>query len=155
MAGFRKRKTESPSISTASLPDIVFMLLFFFMVTTVLRDSSILVQNRLPQATELTKLQDKDVVSYIYIGKPVDVNKFGTADKVQLQDKFMQSPEDIERFVEAERGKLREERKGKFIISLKVDKAAKTGVKFDVTEELRKVNALKVNYATIQRAEVY
>ena len=151
---FKKKKKETPAVSTASLPDIVFMLLFFFMVATVLRENPVLVKNKLPQATEMTKIQDKDVVSYIYIGQPLD-ERFGTADKVQLNDKFMRDLSDIGKFVEAERGKLPAFKQDMFTVSLKIDSEAKTGMKFDITEELRKVHALKVNYATLPRGEVY
>ena len=53
----RKNEGDSPKISTASLPDIVFMLLFFFMVATVLREVELKVTNELPKATEVSKLQ--------------------------------------------------------------------------------------------------
>ena len=71
MSKFRKKGGKStPAISTASLPDIIFMLLFFFMVVTVMRESELKVQVQVPQATELTKLEQKSLVNYIYIGKP-------------------------------------------------------------------------------------
>ena len=58
MSKFTKKKSsELPAISTASLPDIVFMLLFFFMVVTVLRDSDLLVENKLPKADQVEKLK--------------------------------------------------------------------------------------------------
>lgn len=153
---FRLRDTEreQPAISTASLPDIVFILLFFFMVATVLRETTVLVDNQLPKATELTKIQDKDVVSYIYIGKPKNAND-GTADRVQLNDKYMRSYEDIKLFVNNEKSKLPPFKQGKFIVSLKIDHKAKTGIKYDVTEELRKNFAYKINYATLRRDETY
>ena len=67
MAKFSKKKSgELPAISTASLPDIVFMLLFFFMVATVMRDSTLMVQNTLPAADQIQKLDKKDRVIYIY-----------------------------------------------------------------------------------------
>ena len=62
----------TPAISTASLPDIIFMLLFFFMVTTVMREVDPLVKVTLPEATEVTKLEDKALVDYIYIGPPTN-----------------------------------------------------------------------------------
>ena len=72
MAKFRKKgKKEVPAISTSSLPDIIFMLLFFFMVATVMREVTLIVQMTPPKATEIQKLEDKSLVSYIYIGQPV------------------------------------------------------------------------------------
>ena len=67
----KKRGKASPAISTASLPDIIFMLLFFFMVVTVLRDAELKVKVVTPYATELTKLEKKSLVNYLYIGKPL------------------------------------------------------------------------------------
>ena len=73
MAKFsKKRGKASPEVSTASLPDIIFMLLFFFMVVTVLRDSELKVQVNTPNATELTKLEEKSLVNYIYVGRPTE-----------------------------------------------------------------------------------
>ena len=90
-----KNKKGLPAISTASLPDIIFILLFFFMVVTVLRETEIKVKNVLPKATELTKLENKELVSYIYIGKPTDayVSKFGDAPRIQLNDKYANANE--------------------------------------------------------------
>ena len=70
MSKFKKNKKGLPAISTASLPDIVFMLLFFFMVATVMRDSTLMVKNTLPAADQVQKLDKKDRVMYIYAGKP-------------------------------------------------------------------------------------
>ena len=87
---FKKKKSgDLPAISTASLPDIVFMLLFFFMVVTVLRDSNLLVQNTLPKADQLEKLK-KDRSVYIYAGKPSSryQDKYGNQGKIQIGDKF-------------------------------------------------------------------
>ena len=91
MSKFKKKKGgELPAISTASLPDIVFMLLFFFMVATVMRDSTLMVANTLPAADQVQKLDKKDRVMYIYAGKPSDryQDKLGTQPKIQLNDKF-------------------------------------------------------------------
>jgi biopolymer transport protein ExbD len=72
MAKFeRKGKEGMPAISTASLPDIIFMLLFFFMVSTTMRQSEIKVQQSLPKATEVKKLERKSLVTTISIGSPI------------------------------------------------------------------------------------
>ena len=77
MAKFKKKPKKDPEVPTSALPDIIFMLLFFFMVTTVLRETTINVQQRLPKATELRKLQRKSLVSYLYMGKPRNIAMFG------------------------------------------------------------------------------
>ena len=89
MSKFKKKKGgDLPAISTASLPDIVFMLLFFFMVATVMRDNTLMVTNKLPAADQVQKLDKKDRVIYIYAGKPSSryQNKYGDQPKIQLND---------------------------------------------------------------------
>ena len=66
MSKFAKKKDgDLPAVSTASLPDIVFMLLFFFMTVTTMKDSSLLVENILPNADQTKKLEKKDRIIYI------------------------------------------------------------------------------------------
>ena len=101
MSKFRKdSKKDTPGISTASLPDIVFMLLFFFMVTTVMRETTIMVKQSLPQATEIQKLEKKSLVSYIYIGSPVErmQGTYGTKARIQLNDAFA-TVDDIPQYI--------------------------------------------------------
>jgi biopolymer transport protein ExbD len=149
MSKFKKKSSASAAISTSSLPDIIFMLLFFFMVTTVLRETTLLVENKLPQASQLTKLEQKSLVSYIYIGKPKDTDKYGKEPRIQVNDVLI-VPEDIPRFVIQEKDKLDEVERDKITMSLKVDREAKMGIISDVRQQLREANALKVNYSSIQ-----
>lgn len=149
MSKFKKKKSgDLPAISTASLPDIVFMLLFFFMVATVMRENTLMIQNQLPVADQIEKLDKKNPISYIYAGKPSKgYEKFGTEARLQLNDKFA-AVNEITAFVNAERAALREELIPFLTISLKVDKDANMGIVGDIKQELRKVNALKINYTT-------
>ncbi|PCJ24504.1 MAG: biopolymer transporter ExbD [Flavobacteriales bacterium] len=150
MSKFRKKgKISQPAINTASLPDIVFMLLFFFMVTTVMRETSLKVENITPKATEVTKLERKSLVAYIYIGKPIKALQasFGTAPRIQLNDAF-KGLEDIALFVEMEKNERDELERNKITWSLKVDAKTKMGIVTDVKQELREADALKINYST-------
>ncbi|WNH14284.1 ExbD/TolR family protein [Thalassobellus suaedae] len=149
MSKFKKKKDGGLApINTASLPDIVFMLLFFFMVATVMREDTLMIKNALPLANQIEKLDKKNPVSYIYIGRPSDnYKKFGTAARIQLNDKFADVSE-VAAFIGAERAALREELIPFLTVSLKVDKDANMGIVGDVKQELRKVNALKINYTT-------
>ena len=152
MAKFNKKgKGDLPAVSTASLPDIVFMLLFFFMTVTTMKDSSLLVQNTLPNASEVKKLEKKDRVLYIYVGKPTrEYQKvFGTEPKIQLNDKFANVSE-VGDFILMERAKKPQELQNVLTTSLKEDKNANMGLISDIKQELRKVNALKVNYTTYE-----
>lgn len=152
MSKFAKKKDgETPAVSTASLPDIVFMLLFFFMTVTVMKDSSLKVENVLPNASEVKKLEKKDRVIYIYVGKPTKEYEkvFGKEPKIQLNDKFA-NPTEVGDYILMERAKKAQELQNVLTTSLKVDKNANMGLISDIKEQLRKVNALKVNYTTYE-----
>lgn len=150
---FSKKKSKgAPGISTSSLPDIIFILLFFFMVSTVLREKKPLVKVELPKATEITKLQKRNWVSNINIGPPQNQSRFGTAPRIQLNDAFG-NVSDIIQFVENERAKKNEQIRPYLTFSLEVDQNVKMGIVTDVKQELRKANQLKINYATRQRVE--
>jgi biopolymer transport protein ExbD len=153
MSKFKKKSNASQDIPTAALPDIIFMLLFFFMVTTVLRKSDLMIEQRIPRAEQLTKIQRKSLVSHIYIGKPKPelVSKFGSEPRIQVNDVLVET-KDIPNFVEERRALLDEAEKDKITMSLKVDEEAKMGIISDVQQQLKEVNALKVLYATVPRA---
>lgn len=155
MSKFRNQgKKELPPISTASLPDIVFMLLFFFMVSTTMREVNYKVEITLPAATELSKLEKKSLVSYIYVGepKPQFQKTFGIAPRIQLNDQFATVGE-IQDYVIAEREARDENERSQMITSLKIDENTKMGIVSDIKQELRKAAALHINYSSRQRVE--
>ncbi len=153
MARFKKDAgPKSVKINTASLPDIIFMLLFFFMVTTTMRETTLFVRTQMPPATEVQKLERKSLVSFIYIGPPIQSQVFGTEPRIQLNDAFATMNE-IAPFVAAEREARNEAERNLITTSLKVDRDTKMGIVTDVKQELRKSNALKINYSTT-RGEV-
>nr|WP_299383207.1 biopolymer transporter ExbD [Allomuricauda sp.] len=149
MGKVRKSKNRVPAISTASLPDIVFMLLFFFMTVTTIKDSPLLVENELPLADQIKKLEKKDRVIEIYVGKPAQeyTKVLGSEPKIQLDQKLAYV-EDVAPYVLAELAKKPDAIRNLVTVSLKVDKNVGVGIVQDIKEELRKVNLLKVNYTT-------
>jgi len=162
MSKFRKGGGKGmPAISTASLPDIVFMLLFFFMVTTVMRETTLFVTVLTPKATEIKKMEKKSLISYIYIGAPTEEmeKSYGSAARIQLNDVFAEVDE-IQAFIAAERENKIEKDKKKMTISIKADggnknpdhgpirEGVKMGIITDVKQELRKAKALRINYST-------
>ena len=150
MSKFTKKKSgELPAVNTASLPDIVFMLLFFFMVATVMRQNTLKIQNTLPYADQVEKLDKKDLVMYIYAGKPSSryQAQYGSEARIQLNDNFADVSE-IQQFIYAEREAKREELVPYLTTSLKVDEETNMGLVSDIKQELRKVEALKINYTT-------
>jgi biopolymer transport protein ExbD len=146
----RKKSSKGlPPLSTASLPDIVFMLLFFFMVTTVMRETSLKVVHIIPKAKEVAKLERKSLVAYIHIGPPLKPLQpiYGTEPRIQLDDAFA-TPKDIPAFVESVKAQTNEAEVPLLTYSLKVDVKTKMGIVVDVKQELRKAQALKINYSS-------
>lgn len=142
-------KKEVPAISTSSLPDVVYMLLFFFMVSTTMKEVDLKVGVNVPMASEIKKLEKKSLVSYIYIGKPKEkfVKAYGSEPRIQLNDAFA-DVKDIADYIESERQQKDEKEVPLMTTSLKVDEDTKMGIVTDVKQELRKVSALKINYST-------
>ena len=150
MPKFKKNSNTSQDIPTAALPDIIFMLLFFFMVTTVMRETDIMVKQQIPRATQLTKIERKSLVNYIYVGEPKNVALYGSEPKIQVNDVFI-TEDDIVGFVNTAKDKLDEVERDQITMSMKVDVDVKMGIVSDVQQELRKANALKILYSTIKR----
>ncbi len=153
MAKIRKKGEKVvPEISTASLPDIIFMLLFFFMATTSMKEVSYMVKFTVPEATELQKLEKKTLVRHIYVGKPIAnlVKLHGTESRIQIDDEFADVNQ-VEELITLERESMNEVDKPKLIVSIKADKETKMGVITDIKQELRKAYALKISYAATQR----
>lgn len=149
MSKFGKKKKSMPAVNTASLPDIVFMLLFFFMVTTTMRETDLRIENpRLPSATEIKKLEDKSLVSTIYVGKSKDPERDGVGyNKIQLNDKIA-SADQVPAFIFSKRDKLAEAMHPFMTTSIKADKESNVGTITDIRLKLRDVNALKISYST-------
>ena len=149
MAKFeRKGKGGMPGINTYSLPDIIFMLLFFFMVTTTLRDTEKLVSVKLPEATEIVKLERKDLSSYINVGTPIlsKQAEYGTDARIQLNDSF-KTVDDIRDFIAAERENMSEGDRNFMTVSIKADENVRMGIITDIKQELRRCSALKIMYS--------
>jgi len=149
MSKFKKKKKGLPAVNTAALPDIVFMLLFFFMVTTTMRETSLQIEApSLPSATEIKKLEHKSLVSTIYVGKAKDTEKFGTGyNRIQLNDKIA-TPEDVPTFILRAREEVSEAEIPFMTTSIKADKESSVGTITDIRLKLRDVNALKLSYST-------
>lgn len=145
----KKGGREVPAMSTTSLPDVVYIILFFFMLSTSMRDQELMVKYKLPEATEVQKLEKKNLVSYIHIGVPVAhmQAKYGTAPLIQLNDSY-KTTKDILDFAAAERDKLSEVDRASMTICLKADGNTKMGIIADVKQELRRANAFKLSYAS-------
>ncbi len=142
---FKKKKANvgANDIPTASLPDIIFMLLIFFMVTTVLRETTVQVRTLLPEAEALTKIEQKRLVSYVWIG-PIKLpgNELGPT-SVQIDDALVEDYAVIRTVMYRKWSE-----QPKLIVSLRVDQIAEMGVVTKVQQELREAGTLRINYSS-------
>jgi biopolymer transport protein ExbD len=139
---------EMPEMNTSSLPDLIFSILFFFMMVTTMREVTLMVKFDRPVGTQLEKLARKSCTSFIYIGQPNEQNrgKYGSGSRIQLNDKIAESSE-VYDFVMTERNTLAEVDKPFYTVSLKVDHQTPMGIITDVKQILRKAYALKIVYS--------
>lgn len=129
----KKRAGVKQEIPTASMPDIVFMLLLFFMVTTTLREVDVLVDFKLPEAIAVEKIENKRLISYLWIGKD---------GRMQINDAIVTLKE-VQPIMYGKRQML-----PNVIVSLRIDKGIDMGVVTDVQQELRKAYCLRINYSS-------
>jgi biopolymer transport protein ExbD len=144
MAHFKKKQAgTSQSVPTSAMPDVVFMLLIFFMVTTVLREVELQVQIEYAEAETIEKIEEKRLVSYIYIGpERLGGNQVGET-RVQIDDVLIEDMNEIRNIMY---DKLMEE--PRLIVSLRVDQDSEFGIVTDVQQELRHAGTLRINYST-------
>lgn len=151
MAKIRKEEKKTvPAISTASLPDIIFMLLFFFMATTSMKEVTMKVKIAVPEATELQLLEKKTLVRYVYVGRPLDTRSFGTETRLQLDDQFA-DVSGLSEYITMEREAMKEVDQPKLTVSIKADKETKMGIITDIKQALRKAYALRISYSASER----
>lgn len=144
MSMFKRKNREIPGLNTASLPDLIFTVLFFFMIVTHMRDVELKVKYKVPQGTELQKLTKKQTVSYIYIGKAVDGG--GDSTLIQLNDRLA-TPSEIASFVSEERQRMSADDRKRMTVSIKADRHTPMAVITQVKQALRRSNALNINYS--------
>lgn len=145
---------EMPELNTSSLPDLVFAFLFFIMMVTTMREVTLKVQFRAPQATELQKLEKKSLVTFIYVGEPMQEfrDKMGSETRIQLNDQFAEVSE-IEDYIAQEKSSMKEEDAPFMTVSIKADKGTKMGVVSDIKQALREAYALKISYSASPKVQ--
>ena len=154
MSLFRHSRRELPQLNTASLPDLIFTVLFFFITVTHMREVTLKVKYRVPEGTELTKLVKKSAVTYIYIGKPTDDMRHiaGNKTRIQLNDKYADI-DDVTDYVAEERKRMSPEDARAMSVSVKADRNTDMGIMSDVRQALRRAGALRVNYSAVKKTE--
>jgi len=140
-----RKKENSTELNTSALPDIIFMLLFFFMVVTVLRKHTVKLKYELPEAENLEKLYHKSLISHIYLGdyKTPD-GKSKT--KIQINDAFVDL-EEIESAIRKFKSQVPEKDQPKVTVSLNADQGLNMGFITKVKFRLREAEQYKLLYA--------
>ena len=128
----KKRSSTKQEIPTSSMPDIIFMLLLFFMVTTTLREVEVYVDYALPEAQAIEKIENKRLVSYIWVGKDK---------RIQINDNLVEL-KDVQDIMYKKASEL-----PNVIVSMRVDKNTDMGLVTDIQQELRKASCLRINYS--------
>lgn len=145
---FRRKKHEMPGLNTAALPDLIFTVLFFFMIVTHMRDVDLQVRYDVPKGTEVRKLTHKSSVSTIYVGRvqgqPAD------SFYIQLNNKLA-TMSDIKAFVETEKAQMNSEDQPRMTVSIKADRDVPFGMIAQIKEALQQSFALKINYSAVEK----
>ena len=149
MSMFKRTRREIPGLNTSALPDLIFTVLFFFMIVTHMRKVTLKVKYQVPQGTELTRLTKKTAVSYIYIGKPVTGTVQGNT-VIQLNDKYATTTDIID-YIAAEKSRMSPEDQQQMTVSIKADRSTKMGIISEVKQALRKSKALKISYSATEK----
>lgn len=151
MSMFQRKRRGVPGLNTASLPDLIFTVLFFFMIVTHMQKVAVKVKFRTPQGTELTRLTKKTAVTYIYIGKPSSglQKAYGSGTRIQLNDKFARASE-VGDYVAAERERMSPEDQQQMTVSIKADRGTRMAVINGVKLSLRQAKAYRINYSAVE-----
>ena len=148
MSRFRqKEKREVPGLNLAAMPDLIFTVLFFFMIVTHMREVKPMVRFDIPQGTEVEKARKAGMV-YLFIGKPVNERGevVGDESRIQLNDHYV-TLDEIGAAIEQERSLMSEENRQQMVVSIRADRSTEMGLINDVKQELRKAGALNINYS--------
>lgn len=154
MSRFRKRQQhEVPGLNLAAMPDLIFTVLFFFMIVTHMRDVKPMVRYEVPQGTELEKTVRKSSVVYLFIGKPVDAQgrMVDGETRIQLNNRYV-TIDQIAREIDQERARMSEDDRQHMVVSIRADRDTEMGVINDVKQALRKAGALNINYSATKKS---
>lgn len=154
MSLFRRRRREMPMLNTASLPDLIFAVLFFFMIVTSMRSVPLMVKYTAPAGTELSKTNRKSHIIYVYIGEPLTRDEPAETGKViQVNDKYCDIgslSDEVERI----RHGMSPEDARRMCVSIKADRGTDMGTITDVKMALRRAHAYRISYSAVDRASV-
>ena len=153
MSRFRHSNSHDVTgLNLASMPDLIFTVLFFFMIVTHMRQTELKVRYVVPQGTELEKTGHKGSVVYLYIGHPVDEQGRVVSDetRIQVNDHYVSAREIPDAIAEA-RDRMSSEDRMRMTVSVHADKDTDMGVINDVKQALRQAGALRINYSATNK----
>ena len=146
-----RRRHGVPTLNVASMPDLIFTVLFFFMIVTHMRSDKVKVRLEVPAGSEVKKLTGHPAIINIYIGRQGD-KETGKQDNtwlVQLNGDLV-SPSEIPARINAIRSKLSPENAERLTVSFRADRHAPMGLVSDVKQALQQAYALKINYSATE-----
>lgn len=151
MSIYRKHRRNAFTMNAAALPDLIFVVLFFFMVVTHMRKANVRVEYKEPQGTALTRLTKKSLTYYIYVGQPKgkDGKAKAASPVIQLNDRIV-TVADITYYLSEERRGLTEEEQKQMTVSIKSDKDVPLQTIIDIKQALRSANTLNILYAATE-----
>ena len=154
MGLIRRRDREMPGLNMAAMPDLIFTVLFFFMIVTHMRETEVKVQYQMPQGAQLEKLEKKATIAHLYIGRPTleQQKTLGDTVVIQLNDRIVPINQ-LAEAVREERRQMGEEDGTRMTIALRADRQTEMGVILAVKNELRKAGALRINYSAYESKE--
>lgn len=147
-----RRLREVPMLNTASLPDLIFTVLFFFMIVTHMRTTTRKVQYTLPQGTELKRLAKKSAVTYIYIGRALPETPNTSEYRVQLNNK-MATMDEVTDFVAEEKKRMNPDDQAKMTVSIKADRSTPMHIVNAVKRAVRAGGATRINYSAERESD--
>lgn len=154
MSIIRRRDHRVQGLNTASLPDMIFTVLFFFMIVTTMRETEMKVDYTMPEGHRLEKMTKRATTLYIYIGRPHDPDRAddGSGMCIQLNDRYA-GIDDIEAFVEKERAIMAPDEVDRLTVNIKADRDVPMGMITDVKQMLRKSGVLNIVYSADSEAK--
>ena len=146
-----RRRHHVPTLNVASMPDLIFTVLFFFMIVTHMRSDEVKVRLEVPAGSEVKKLAGHPAIVNIYIGRQGDkeTRRQDNTWLVQLNGDIV-SPKEIPARINAIRSKLSPENAERLTVSFRADRHAPMGLVSDVKRALQKAYALKINYSATE-----
>lgn len=152
MSMFRRKRHEVPGLNTSSLPDLIFTVLFFFMIVTHMQKVAVKVKYRVPQGTELTRLTKKSAVTYVYVGKPMGnlPKAVGEGTLIQVNDKFA-TPAEVGDYAANEQERMSPEDRQQMTVSIKADRGTHMGLINGIKQSLRDAKVYRISYSAEQK----